>query len=169
MLALIVAVDLNNGIGYQNELLFRSKEDMKMFKNITTGEVVVMGRNTWLSLPEKSRPLKNRVNYVISDQDIDVSGCENTFVLRNINAVANLSSKHPGKTIFIIGGASIYRQLMPYANKLFVTHFNLEASKVDTYFPVIKNCEWVAINANTLSENTMIVEYHRVGDEGALI
>lgn len=169
MLAIIVAVDKNNGIGYQNDLLFKFKEDMQLFKSLTTGEVVVMGKNTWLSLPERSRPLPNRINYIISDEDIDVSECQDTYVLRDIKDVANLPSKHVGKTIFIMGGASIYRQLMPYADKLYVTHIELEAGQVDTYFPEIKQCEWKEVNATPITDLALAVEYDRIGDEGALL
>lgn len=168
MLAMIVAVDGNNGIGYNNDLLFKFKEDMQLFKSLTTGEVVVMGKNTWISLPERSRPLPKRINYIISDEDIDVSECENTYVIRDIKEVANLANRYPNNTVFIMGGASIYRQLMPYADKLYVTHINLEAGQVDTYFPEIKKCEWKEVNATPITDFAIAVEYNRIGDEAAL-
>ena len=85
MIKMIVCVDINGGIGRENDLLFNIKEDMKFFKETTTGHKVVMGYNTWLSLPKK--PLPNRENYVLYDGDEDIEGAT---VLRSLEEVFEL-------------------------------------------------------------------------------
>lgn len=104
MIKLIVCSDIHGGIGRNNDLLFNIKEDMKFFKETTTGYPVVMGYNTWLSLPFK--PLPNRDNYVLCDDGYFIHGAT---VFRNLDEVFEL-----GKTedIYIIGGAMVYNSII---------------------------------------------------------
>ena len=104
MIKMIVCVDNNGGIGRENELLFNIKDDMKFFKETTTGQKVVMGYNTWLSLPKK--PLPNRENYVLYNGEDNIEGAE---VLRNLDDLVEL-----GRTgvVFVIGGGMVYNDVI---------------------------------------------------------
>lgn len=104
MIKMIVCVDINGGIGRENDLLFNIKEDMKFFKETTTGCKVVMGYNTWLSLPKK--PLPNRENYVLYDGEEKIEGAT---VLRSLEEVFELGKIFD---IFIIGGAMVYNSII---------------------------------------------------------
>ena len=124
----IVAVDKNWGIGYKGNLLFRIKEDMKFFKEITTGKVVVMGKNTFNSLPNV---LPNRVNLVITPD-----GYENydNLIFGSMEEIMEEAKQHDTNDVFVIGGGSIYEQLLPYCDTIYVTR--IDASKeADTFFP----------------------------------
>lgn len=146
-ISMIVALDKNNGIGRDNNLLTHIPEDLKYFKRITNGNVVVMGYNTYMSLPV--RPLSNRINIVITRKDIKLDGA---IVVNNIDDLLKHLEIYEDKEIFISGGASIYEQLMPYSNKLFITHIFDEFS-ADTFFPEIKKEEWKLSNITGDFEN----------------
>ena len=124
---LIVAVDKNWGIGYQNKLLVSIPEDMKFFRSETTGKVVVMGRKTLESFPG-GRPLKNRTNIVLT---------------RNPHyQVKDALKKYPSEDIYIIGGSSIYREFLPYCDVAHITRID-HAYEADTYFPDMDDMpEW---------------------------
>src|SRR5574344_2193186 len=135
-ISIIVAIAQNFAIGKNNNLLFHLPNDLKRFKEITTGKPVIMGRNTLLSLPG-SRPLKNRRNIVISDIPGEVfDGCEMTSTIEG--AVELVKNEEEA---FIIGGGMIYRQFYPLAGKLYLTvvHKNYEA---DTFFTEIDYNLW---------------------------
>ena len=100
MIKMILCSDIRGGIGFNNKLLFNIKEDMIFFKETTLNHKIVMGYNTWLSLPKK--PLPNRENYVLYDGEENIEG---VTILKNIDEVVNLSKKDD---IFIIGGAMVY-------------------------------------------------------------
>ncbi|MBS4534463.1 dihydrofolate reductase [Clostridium sp. D2Q-14] len=133
---MIVALDKNNGIGKNNNLLTHIPEDLKYFKKITHGHVVVMGYNTYMSLP--NRPLSNRINIVLTRKDIKLDGA---IIVNNIDTLLKTLEDYKDKEIYICGGASIYKQMMPYSNKLFITHIFDEFS-ADTFFPEIKKEKW---------------------------
>lgn len=135
MITIIVAIDSNNGIGYNNNLLVHLPGDLKRFKKITMGHSVIMGKNTWESLPRK--PLAGRKNIVLTDNELDCFDCAETA--RSIDEALNLCEK--GREIFIIGGGSVYRQFMPLADRLMVTHIHKEF-RSDTFFPRIDPSEW---------------------------
>jgi len=136
-ISIIVAIAENFAIGKNNDLLFHLPNDLKRFKEITTGKPVIMGRNTLLSLPN-GRPLKNRRNIVISDVPGELfEGCEMTSTIEG--AVELVKNEEEA---FIIGGGMVYRQFYPHAGKLYLTvvHKPFEA---DVYFPEIQYDEWV--------------------------
>lgn len=138
-ISIIVAIASNNGIGKDNKLLCHIPEDMKRFRLITTGHTVIMGKNTFLSLP--GGPLKNRRNVVISDNLMDrFEGCETVF---SIDEAINLCND--GEESFIIGGASVYRQFLPRASRLYLTLVK-KAFEADTFFPEINLEEWIEIS-----------------------
>jgi dihydrofolate reductase len=135
MITIIVAVDRNNGIGYRNNLLAHLPGDLQRFKKITMGHCLIMGKKTWESLPRK--PLPGRKNIVLTDNELDCFDCAETA--RSIDEALGMCD--PGKEIFIIGGGSVYRQFMPLADRLLITHIH-EEFKADTFFPEISPDEW---------------------------
>ena len=136
MLSIIVAVADNGIIGDKNSLLWHIREDMLRFKRITTGHPVIMGRKTFESI---GRPLPNRTNVVISRQDIVIDGC--TVVHSLEEAIASLPR---GEEIFIIGGAQIYGQALPLADKLYLTLVHRDYDG-DTSFPKVNEDEWTEV------------------------
>ena len=136
---LIAAVDANWGIGNQNELLVRIPEDQKWFRETTTGKVVIMGRKTLESFPNK-RPLKNRTNIVItSNENYAVEGA---IVVHSVEDAVKAASDFADEDIYVIGGESIYRQMLPLCNVAHITKIDYEY-KADAYFPNLdKDEEW---------------------------
>lgn len=107
MISIIAAVDRKRGIGYQNRLLFWLPNDLKRFKALTTGNTIIMGRKTFESLPKGALP--NRRNVVLSTQKDLI--CPGTEVFPSLEEA--LSSCQPDEHVYIIGGASVYRQALP--------------------------------------------------------
>lgn len=136
MINIIAAVDRKRGIGYQNRLLFWLPNDLKRFKALTTGNTIIMGRKTFESLPKGSLP--NRRNVVLSTQkDLVCPGAE---VFSSLEEALN--SCRPDEHVYIIGGASVYRQALPFADALYLTEVDAEAPQVDAYFPEINPTIW---------------------------
>ena len=133
-ISIIVAIADDFAIGLNNDLLCHLSGDLKRFKTITTGHQIIMGKRTYESLPK--RPLPNRINIVISDDKKDrFDGCVTVYSIEE-------ALQHCGQEeSFVIGGGSIYRQFLPFTNKLYLTviHHKFDA---DTYFPVVKYDEW---------------------------
>ena len=153
MITIIVATDRNNGIGYNNGLLANIPGDLKRFREITMGHSLIMGKKTWESLPNK--PLAGRQNIVITDNELDCFNCADTA--RSIEEAVSLCK--PGNEIFIIGGGSVYRQFMPLADRLMVTHIDAEYT-ADTFFPEISPDEWyVSENEDFLSEDPSQISF----------
>lgn len=129
-LSIIVAVAQNNAIGKDNDLLWHISDDLKRFKALTSGHPVIMGRNTWNSLPR--RPLPKRRNIVIThDAAFSDEGAE---VAHSIASVFDLVRDE--EESFIIGGGAIYKEFLPFVQKLYVTHVWLDFD-ADVFFPVI--------------------------------
>ncbi len=133
MITIIAAVAANGVIGDKNRLLWHISEDLKHFKALTTGHPVVMGRKTFESL---GRPLPGRTNVVITRQRIDIPGC--TVVHSLAEAVALFA---PDEEIFIIGGAQIYAEALPLADRLCLTRVE-RAYEGDTRFPEWNPVRW---------------------------
>jgi len=127
----ILSADLNWGIGYKGKLLQRVPEDMKFFRRMTTGKVVVMGRETFESLPGR-QPLKDRVNIVLSKKgNFDNEGL---IVARSLDELFKLLDNYSSDDVFVIGGQSVYTQLLPYCTEIYVTRFE-KAFEADRFFP----------------------------------
>lgn len=141
MIAAIVAVDKNFGIGYQGQLLEHIPEDMKFFKNKTSYSIVIMGRKTYDSLPKK--PLPNRLNIVISNK---YSGCaEGTIFMAYEECKLRIESGQI-QDAFIIGGESIYKQFLPYCDMIYLTHIDVSHDNIDAYFPNVTQIpEWSCV------------------------
>lgn len=135
MITIIVAVDSNNGIGYRNGLLTHLPGDLPRFKKITMGHCLIMGKKTWESLPRK--PLAGRKNIVLTDNELDCFECAETA--RSVEDALGFCDCD--REVFIIGGGSVYRQFMPLADRLMVTHIHREYT-ADTFFPPIDPEEW---------------------------
>lgn len=139
MISAIVAVDNNWGIGYKGELLEHLPPDLKYFKELTTSHVVVMGRKTWDSLPTK--PLKDRLNIVITTGERQFD--EMTCFMHMDEARVRLIHLDEDDEWFIIGGGSIYEQLLPLCDRVYVTKILKDHKDVDTYFPNLdKDPKW---------------------------
>lgn len=134
-LSIIVAIAENNGIGYKNDLLVHISDDLKRFKEITAGSTVVMGRNTWFSLPR--RPLPNRQNIVITNiANESFEGADTAYSIEEA-----ITQCPENKESFIIGGAMIYKQFFEKADRLYITRV-LKTFEADTFFPNIDTKSW---------------------------
>ncbi|MBQ9260778.1 MAG: dihydrofolate reductase [Prevotella sp.] len=128
MISVIAAVAKNRAIGFENKLIYWLPNDLKRFKALTTGHTIIMGRNTFLSLPKGALP--NRRNIVLSRSTKDFPGCD-------VYSSLEEALKHctPDEDIYIIGGASVYRQALKIADRLCLTEINDTPEKADTFFP----------------------------------
>ncbi|MCX6253341.1 MAG: dihydrofolate reductase [Bacteroidia bacterium] len=151
MISIIVAVSDDWGIGKDNELLWHIPEDMKRFKRLTSGNTVIMGKNTWESLP--GRPLAGRKNIVLTDDPNECIDCSITAY--SIEDALNKCEKKD--EIFVIGGGSVYRQFMPVADRLLITHVHKKAP-ADVFFPEIDLSIWKVVEKEEFraSENNSI-------------
>ena len=136
MLSIIVAKARNNIIGKNNSLIWHLPEDLKRFKALTTGHTIIMGRRTFESL---GRVLPNRKHVILcNDMEMNVDD-ENIEVLEDISMLDKYINSEDEN--FIIGGATIYRLLMPHANKMYITEIDQEFDG-DVSFPEINKEEW---------------------------
>lgn len=133
-IALIVAVDKNGGIGKDNQLLWRLPADMKFFREMTTGHIVVTGRKNYESIPEKFRPLPNRENAVLTRNADYEAPCP---VFGSLDDCLAHYANETERMVFIIGGGEIYRQAIATGkiDTFYVTHVDV-ALEADTFFPV---------------------------------
>ncbi|HHV87029.1 MAG TPA: dihydrofolate reductase [Petrimonas sp.] len=142
-IAIIVALDEQNGIGRNGKLLCHLPGDLKHFKELTTGHSVIMGRKTYESLPKGALP--NRTNIVItSDTANHYPGC---IVARSVDEA--LACCNDEKTAFIIGGGQLYRSTLRLADKLYLTRIHHTFDDADTFFPEINPDEWKLIYRET--------------------
>lgn len=145
-ITLIAAIDKNNAIGKDGQLLARISEDLKRFKSLTTGGCIVMGRKTFDSLP--NGPLPNRANIVLTrDTNFDVDGVITAHSVKDV-----LESGFP--EIFVIGGEEIYKQFIDFADTLEMTHVYFTFSEADKFFPEIKTDDWIVSNESEVEIST---------------
>lgn len=136
MLSLIVAVAENNVIGKDNKLIWHLPEDLKRFKKLTTGHTIIMGRKTFESL---GRVLPNRKHVILcNDMELNIED-ENVEVLEDISMLKQYIDSTEEN--FVIGGATIYKLLLPYANKIYLTLIH-EKFEGDVFFPEIDEKGW---------------------------
>lgn len=135
----IVAVDQNWAIGKDNKLLVSIPADMKFFRETTAGGVVILGRKTLETFPG-GQPLKNRINIVITrNKDYNVKGAT---VVHSIDEALKAAEAYNSEDVYVIGGDSIYKQMLPYCDVAIVTKIDY-AYEADTYFPNLdENDEW---------------------------
>jgi dihydrofolate reductase len=142
-ISIIVAIAENRAIGKDNKLLWHISEDLKRFKKLTSGHTLIMGRNTFLSLPNGALP--NRRHIVISDKaDEQFDGCEMAGSIEE--AISKTAST---EECFVIGGGMVYAQFLSRAGKLYLTrvHHSFDA---DTFFPEIDFSQWEALSEETV-------------------
>ena len=136
---LIVAVDKEWNIGNKGNLLFRLPLDMKFFRTTTTGKIVVMGRKTLESFPN-GKPLKNRVNIVLTkDKNYCVEGA---ITVNDTDMLSDVLKEYSTDDVYVIGGESIYRLLLPLCDTAVITHVNAVAEEADKKFPELSENEW---------------------------
>ena len=160
MISAIVAVDNNWGIGYNGDLLEYIPEDLKHFKELTTGHIVVMGSKTWNSLPKK--PLPNRFNIIITRNPQhfhNFSDSESYMSLSLQEAINLMKDPFNHKEKFIIGGGQIYKELLPFCDRVYVTKIYKDHENVDTYFPNLdESPEW-KVNMCTDTQTSVNTPY----------
>lgn len=133
-ISIIAAIGKNNELGGKNGLLWNLPADMKHFKEITSGHIVVMGQKTFESI---GRPLPNRKNIVLtSDKNYLRDGVDAVHSLEELSGLLGKISK-PNEEIFVIGGGQVYKSMMDKADKLYITHIDAEFPEADTFFPEI--------------------------------
>ena len=135
-ISIIAAVDHRMAIGFQNKLLFWLPNDLKRFKALTTGNTIIMGRKTFESLPKGALP--NRRNVVLSSNP--ATECPGAEVFTSLEAA--LKSCQEEEKVYIIGGASVYRQAMPLADELCLTEVDDTAPEADAIFPAVDTAIW---------------------------
>lgn len=138
MVSVIVAVAENGVIGDKNTLLWHISEDLRNFKRVTSGHPVIMGRKTFDSL---GRPLPNRTNVVITRQNLEIEGCK---VVHSLEEALSLFS--PEEEVFVIGGAQIYAEALPLADRFYLTRVH-HAYEGDTSFPKWNESEWSLVES----------------------
>lgn len=135
---MIAACDLNRTIGKDNSLMWNLKSDMTYFKEMTINQIVVMGYNTYLSFGE---PLRNRSNIVLCSQRKDLP--EKVI---QYHAMEDILNDFKYQNIWIIGGESVYKQFLPYADEIYLTVVVAALKDGDTFFPEISLEEWKCVN-----------------------
>ena len=152
MINIIAAIGKNRELGAKNKLLWHITEDVERFKTLTTDQVVIMGRKTYESIPEKFRPLPHRVNIIVTrDENYQINN-KNVFVSHSIED-AITKAKEFNKEIFIIGGAQIYKESLKYADKLYLTLVDKEYPEADVFFPDYSEFKIKTSEENHLSGN----------------
>ena len=150
MISAIVAVDENFGIGFNGDLLEHIPEDLKHFKELTSGHTIVMGRKTWDSLPKK--PLPNRHNLVIT-KDPSIYELTNEVQFYTLRQIEVLMLKNKNVNYFIIGGGQIYEKLLPICDKVYLTKIMISHENVDTYFPNIELMDnWKCVEQSEIKQ-----------------
>ena len=137
-LALIAAIAKNNAIGFENRLIYWLPNDLKRFKELTTGHTIIMGSNTFRSLPKGALP--NRRNIVLSRKESGFPGCETFSSLEE--ALANCSDT---ELVYIIGGEMLYKTALPHADILCLTEIDDTPENADAFFPEFARNEWEII------------------------
>lgn len=145
-ITMIAAVGKNLELGRKNDLIWRFKEDMKFFREQTMGKPMVMGYNTFLSLPGL---LPGRKHIVLSFEKIDLG--KDVEVVTSMDELLDKIVEYP--EVMIIGGASIYKQMLEYSNKLILTEVDAEAKDADVYFPKFNKNDWTKEVLSEQEEN----------------
>ena len=162
MISAIVAVDNNWGIGFNGDLLEHIPEDLKYFKQLTSGHSIIMGRKTWDSLPTK--PLPNRRNYIISSEQPRILH-KNAIRFQMDDALTFLD--YTWEDVFVIGGGSIYEKLLPLCDRVYVTKIYKDHDQVDTYFPNLDESEeWAPATCSDIRQQGDLIyqfwQYDRI-------
>ncbi len=152
---IIAAVDSNWAIGYKNQLLVRIPSDQKMFREETTGKVVVLGRKTLETFPN-GLPLKNRTNIILStDLNYHV---KDATVVHSVEELLTELEQYPTEDVYIIGGESLYQQLLPYCDVAHITKIDYQYD-ADAYFPNLDEMKEWKITGDSEEQTYFDLEY----------
>jgi len=152
LISLIAAMDKNNVIGYKNDMPWSLPNDLKHFKNVTSHSTVIMGRKTYESI---GKPLPNRRNIILSRSGYQTE--DDVEVISSIDDIKVLAKK---EEVFVIGGGTIYEQIIPYADRLYITRIDAEL-KGDTYFPKFSEDDWKIIDEKDGIQNEDNEYFHK--------
>jgi dihydrofolate reductase len=153
-LSIIVAMAKNRAIGIDNNLIYYLPNDLKHFKNLTTGNTIIMGSNTFRSLPKGALP--NRRNIVLS-RKLNASDINGVEIFRSLNEALDycrqLSAEGDATAdeVFIIGGASVYQEALSLADRLCLTLIDDTPEAADTFFPEVNFDEWTEVSHESYS------------------
>lgn len=152
MFSIIAAIGKNRELGKNGDLIWQLPNDLKFFKEQTTGKKVFMGKRTFESLPKK---LPNREHFVLTDVNIEADGINLVWNLDEfINRYLDTSEE-----VFVIGGGMVYTQMLPYAKRLVLTEVDAECDMADTYFPEFDKNEWKRTVLSKNSDNGINYEH----------
>jgi dihydrofolate reductase len=151
-LSIIAALDKNNLIGNEGTLPWHIPEDLAWFKEQTMGKTVVMGRKTWLSI---GKPLSGRRNIILTNSpDFTVNGAE---IMHSVSEVLAMAEN---EEVFIIGGAEIFKQALPHAEKLYISHID-DTFNGNTYFPAYNKAEWCLMSQSiTITKHNVRLSFN---------
>lgn len=136
MISLLVAMDRNHVIGYENDMPWHLPKDLRHFKEKTIGNTMIMGRKTFDSI---GRVLPNRKNVILTHQKgYHVDG---TDVINNLDIVYEWNENNPNEELFIVGGGNLFKQVLPHADRMYITEID-EEFPGDTYFPIFSELDW---------------------------
>lgn len=152
-ISIIVAMARNRAIGYKGRMPWDIPEDLRHFKQLTTGHTVIMGRKTFESLPGGALP--HRRNIVVSRTIQTVEGCE---VFSSIETAFDACRQE--EEVFVIGGAEIYTQALPHTNYIYMTEVDMIPAAADTYFPTLDTNHW-EVKKKEKHEGFSFIEYTR--------
>lgn len=153
---IIAAVDNNWAIGYKNSLLVRIPRDQQLFREMTEGKVIVIGRRTLETFPQK-QPLKNRVNIILSrDRSYMV---KDAIVVHSLEALMETLEKYNTKDVYVAGGACVYEQLLPHCDTAYITKIDF-TYQADAYFPRLDGMEEWTLAADSEEQTYFDLEYY---------
>lgn len=153
---MIAAVDNNWAIGFRNSLLVRIPRDQQMFRDMTEGKVLVIGRKTLETFPQK-QPLKNRVNIILS-RDVNYA-VKDAMVVHSTEELMEELKKYDTNDVYVAGGASVYEQLLPYCDTAHITKVDY-AYQADVHFPRLDELEDWRLTADSEEQTYFDLEYH---------
>jgi dihydrofolate reductase len=143
-ISLIAAASLNDVIGKDNDIPWDMPRDMKLFVEITKGHHILSGRKNYMSIPDKYRPLSNRVNLVVT-RDTSFAD-EGAHVFHTIKEAVDFAEKAGEEELMIIGGGEIYKQCLEFADNIYLSRIQTEIEG-DTYFPSVNEDNWMLLDA----------------------
>ncbi|MDD3340833.1 MAG: dihydrofolate reductase [Bacilli bacterium] len=155
-LSLIAAIGKNRELGYHNDLIWRIKEDLNFFKHTTMGSYIIMGKNTYNSLP-KSLPGRQ---YMVLTSDPTITATDKLQAFRNLKDILEIVNVHPSDSFYVVGGGQVYNSLLPYVNSMHLTEIQDSYEKADTFFPTFDKEEWTQKASPILQEND--IEYKHI-------
>lgn len=159
MLSIIVAKSKNNVIGKDNKLIWNIPDDLKRFKKLTTNHTIIMGRKTFESL---GRVLLNRKHIVLTNDENYTVDNPNVQIIHDVEELSKYEEDN--QEHFVIGGAMIYKLLLPKCNKLYITEVD-EEFEGDTFFPEIKQDEWKIVKKETGPQDDNTFKYYYIDYE----